>query len=107
MDDNKNDMEIVCRDCKNAFVFTVKDQYFFEEKFGATYNKPTRCLPCRKVRREQNTRSGEAPSPNNLRPQTHGGFEPLDNGYGHSDARGKPSHRREKGNKRRRDDYQW
>ncbi len=49
------DKTIVCKDCGEEFVWTVQEQEFFAEK--GFKNEPSRCLVCRKTRRQQN--SGE------------------------------------------------
>ena len=38
------DKELTCIDCKNLFVFSVRDQEFFEEK---GFKQPKRCADCR------------------------------------------------------------
>lgn len=40
------DKTLVCRDCRNEFVFTAGEQAFYAEK-GFT-NEPTRCPDCRR-----------------------------------------------------------
>ena len=49
-----NDKTLVCRDCGEEFVLTVGDQEFYQEK-GFT-NEPTRCIDCRRIKKEQNNR---------------------------------------------------
>ncbi|MEG0022006.1 MAG: zinc-ribbon domain-containing protein [Bacilli bacterium] len=47
------DKTIVCKDCGEEFVFTVRDQEFYAEK-GFT-NEPVRCKACRdKKKAERN-----------------------------------------------------
>jgi DNA-directed RNA polymerase subunit RPC12/RpoP len=47
------DIEIVCKECGNKFLFTVKEQEFYKEKGFNT--KPTRCNVCRKrIKEERN-----------------------------------------------------
>lgn len=41
----KKDKTIVCEDCGENFIFTVREQEFYEEK-GFT-NEPKRCKVCR------------------------------------------------------------
>lgn len=41
----KKDKTIVCKDCKEEFLFTVGEQEFYAEK-GFT-NEPVRCKSCR------------------------------------------------------------
>ncbi len=48
------DKTLVCRDCGSEFVFSVGEQEFYKEK-GFT-NEPTRCLACRRAKKEQNRR---------------------------------------------------
>ncbi len=43
------DKTIKCVDCGNEFVFTARDQSFYEEK-GFT-NEPKRCKECRNKRK--------------------------------------------------------
>jgi DNA replicative helicase MCM subunit Mcm2 (Cdc46/Mcm family) len=53
----KKDKTIVCKDCGAEFVFTVREQEFYEEK-GFT-NEPTRCKECRdKKKAERNNGRG-------------------------------------------------
>ena len=46
------DKTLVCRDCGSEFVFSVGEQEFYQEK-GFT-NEPTRCIACRRAKKEQN-----------------------------------------------------
>ena len=48
------DKTLVCRDCGSEFVFSVGEQEFYKEK-GFT-NEPTRCVSCRRAKKEQNRR---------------------------------------------------
>lgn len=48
------DKTIICKDCKNEFVFTVGEQQFYAEK-GFT-NEPVRCAECRKKRKAERTK---------------------------------------------------
>lgn len=41
----KKDKTIICKDCKEEFLFTVGEQEFYAEK-GFT-NEPVRCKACR------------------------------------------------------------
>ena len=41
------DIKIKCQDCGNTFVFSVKDQIFYEEN---GYVPPKRCKSCRNAR---------------------------------------------------------
>lgn len=45
---------LICKDCGNAFDFSVRDQMFYAEK--GFENEPQRCRECRTARKEQ--RSG-------------------------------------------------
>ena len=47
----KKDITITCKDCGEEFVFTVRDQLFYEEQ-GFT-NQPVRCKKCRDERKKQ------------------------------------------------------
>lgn len=42
---DKKDEIIICKDCSKEFIFTIRDQEFYE-KMGFT-NKPVRCKECR------------------------------------------------------------
>jgi putative zinc ribbon protein len=46
------DETINCVDCKADFVFSAGEQTFFKSK-GLT-NKPKRCAPCRKKKKDRN-----------------------------------------------------
>ena len=48
------DKTLKCRDCGSEFVFSVGEQEFYKEK-GFT-NEPTRCISCRRAKKEQNRR---------------------------------------------------
>jgi hypothetical protein len=55
------DVEIVCADCKKAFLFTAGEQQFFAER---GFTPPKRCKPCRdqrKARRNAAQHSTERP----------------------------------------------
>lgn len=43
------DKTLHCRDCGADFVFTVREQEFYAEK--GFDNEPTRCAPCRKIKK--------------------------------------------------------
>jgi CxxC-x17-CxxC domain-containing protein len=52
---------LICKDCGNAFDFTVRDQMFYAEK--GFENEPQRCRDCRSVRKTQRaTGAGQIPS---------------------------------------------
>ncbi len=53
----KKDKTLTCVDCNAEFIFTVKEQEFYEEK-GFT-NEPKRCADCRaKKKAERNNSRG-------------------------------------------------
>ncbi len=45
------DKVLVCKDCGNEFVFTVREQEFYQEK--GFENDPVRCPDCRRLRKQQ------------------------------------------------------
>ena len=45
------DIELVCEDCKQPFVFTAGEQEFYAEK--GFQNQPKRCKACRDARKRQ------------------------------------------------------
>ncbi|MDD3946397.1 MAG: zinc-ribbon domain-containing protein [Clostridia bacterium] len=45
------DKTLVCKDCGQEFVFTVREQEFYKEK--GFENDPIRCPACRKLRKQQ------------------------------------------------------
>lgn len=45
----EGDQEMVCKDCGDKYLFTVRDQEFFKER---GYTPPKRCKPCR-VKKKQ------------------------------------------------------
>lgn len=47
----KQDEVIVCKDCGKEFVFTVREQEFYEEK---EFHKPVRCKECRIAKKQAN-----------------------------------------------------
>ena len=48
------DKTITCRDCGSEFIFSVGEQEFYKEK--GFDNEPTRCISCRRAKKEQNRR---------------------------------------------------
>ena len=48
------DKTITCRDCSQEFIFTTGEQEFYKEK--GFDNEPTRCVGCRRAKKEQNNR---------------------------------------------------
>lgn len=60
MDKELKDIEIVCKDCGEKFMFTVREQEFYKEK--GFENQPVRCKACRdkrKAARNENRRFDE------------------------------------------------
>ena len=56
----KKDKTIVCADCGQEFIFTVREQEFYEEK--GFNNEPKRCIDCRdkkKAERNSNRRNSD------------------------------------------------
>ena len=49
------DKKLQCCDCKGEFVWSAKDQAFYEEK---QFVPPKRCAPCRKVRKQARESQG-------------------------------------------------
>jgi CxxC-x17-CxxC domain-containing protein len=50
------DKTLVCKDCSNDFIFSVRDQEFFLEK--GFENEPQRCRDCRTQRKNARSSSG-------------------------------------------------
>ena len=48
------DKKIICKDCGKEFIFTVGEQEFYKEK--GFENEPTRCISCRRAKKQQNNR---------------------------------------------------
>ena len=48
------DKTIVCRDCEKEFLFTEGEQAFYKEK--GFDNEPTRCMSCRRAKKQQQNR---------------------------------------------------
>lgn len=46
---NKEDKNIICKDCGKEFTFTVGEQEFYEEK--GIQNEPKRCKECRQAKK--------------------------------------------------------
>jgi hypothetical protein len=57
------DKNLVCRDCGREFVFNESEQAFYKEK--GFENEPTRCLNCRKERKQQRSGGGYGGRGNN------------------------------------------
>ena len=51
MENNYEDITLVCKDCGSEFVFTAGEQAFYAEK--GFENQPVRCAECRKARKQQ------------------------------------------------------
>ena len=49
------DKQLECADCKQTFVFTGRDQQFFEEK---QFVPPKRCKPCREAKKQAKRSQG-------------------------------------------------
>jgi len=54
------DKTLVCRDCKEEFVFTTGEQEFYQQK-GFT-NEPTRCPDCRRAAKASRGGGGSSSS---------------------------------------------
>ena len=52
---SKKDRTLQCSDCGRSFVFTVKDQEFYEER---GFSEPRRCPECRAARKASRTGGG-------------------------------------------------
>lgn len=50
------DKNITCAECGENFVFTVRDQEWYQDH---GFQPPRRCLPCRQKRRALRTREGD------------------------------------------------
>jgi uncharacterized protein with PIN domain len=50
-EDSMADKKIICRDCKEEFLFTEGEQAFYKEK--GLSSEPVRCPKCRKARKMQ------------------------------------------------------
>jgi hypothetical protein len=51
------DKTLICKECKNEFIFTERDQEFFKEK---GFSEPMRCPTCRRARKNnQNRRNND------------------------------------------------
>jgi len=49
------DKKLTCKDCKQEFIFTVREQEFFTEK---GFSDPIRCLTCRRAKRQRRNFGG-------------------------------------------------
>ncbi len=58
------DITLTCKDCRNPFFFTERDQEFFAKQ---GYTEPKRCKPCRDEKKlkqaQQDARPIPAPEP--------------------------------------------
>ena len=50
------DKKIVCRTCNNEFVFTVREQEFYQEK--GFENEPKDCKDCRMAKKQARNNGG-------------------------------------------------
>ena len=48
------DRTLKCKDCGADFIFTEGEQAFYKEK--GFENEPTRCISCRRAKKEQKRR---------------------------------------------------
>lgn len=48
------DKKIICKDCKNEFIFTAGEQDFYESK---GFSEPVRCQECRNKRKQEKRNS--------------------------------------------------
>ena len=53
------DKTLQCADCGNSFVFTAREQEFFQQK--GYVNEPKRCPACRQSRRAQKGEKNSSP----------------------------------------------
>jgi DNA-directed RNA polymerase subunit RPC12/RpoP len=51
------DMELICRNCGETFIFTAGEQEFYADK--GFLHEPTRCPRCRSRREGPGSRPGE------------------------------------------------
>lgn len=51
----KKDIKITCKDCGEKFIFTVREQEFYEEK-GLEHN-PVRCKTCRDKKKSERSKN--------------------------------------------------
>ena len=56
----KQDIKIICKDCGEEFLFTVRDQEFYEEK--GFQNQPVRCKACRTKKKAERMNRTESDS---------------------------------------------
>ncbi len=54
MNETYTDKKIKCIDCGNEFVFTVRDQKFFQEQ---NWTEPKRCKDCRNKKKQEKAES--------------------------------------------------
>jgi hypothetical protein len=107
------DQTIVCKDCRNDFVFTVGEQNWFTEK--GLDQAPKRCKQCRSQKRTQQAPQAAPQSPPPMAqrlPENSGHYQaapppspPPDDDWGD-----RPKNKKNKSGRRRRhedDDYEW
>jgi DNA replicative helicase MCM subunit Mcm2 (Cdc46/Mcm family) len=63
------DKTLKCQDCGAEFVFTVREQEFYEQN---NFSEPKRCKACRDARKRTNGNSGKF---NSSRNEFHGSNE--------------------------------
>lgn len=56
---DKKDTNLLCKDCGKEFVFSAREQEFYEEK---GFTNPVRCKECRDAKKAQNNKR-----PNNFK----------------------------------------
>jgi len=50
------DKKLTCKDCGEEFLFTVREQEFYQDK--GFQNDPSRCASCRAAKKQRNQGSG-------------------------------------------------
>ena len=58
----KQDKKITCKDCGQEFIFTVREQEFYEEK---DFHEPVRCKACRDKKKAERNNSNFNNNKNN------------------------------------------
>lgn len=52
-----HDLELLCKDCGEGFIWSARDQAFFgsqkDAKTGKSWNPPIRCVACRDINRQR------------------------------------------------------
>ena len=57
MNGEREDKTLTCKDCGDAFVYSTKDQEFYEEM---QFNPPKRCKKCRLAKKAQRSENESA-----------------------------------------------